>query len=176
MNQLHLLWNVVCHRVQFFNLFYLFCTRSLSAVSFGNQATHTISLRMIPTYTIRVFPQIPQLSIVWKTVLKMSLSGWMKGGWRRRMIKLSSLPLFPSLRQFKSPPMLLLCPSLVLTYHSLSLFEISVSLWMKHSPWMSILNTCAVLFSVSYADLAKSAPSSPLMLPTNSLFLSYSQD
>ena len=38
------------------------------------------------------------------------------------------------------------------------------------------LNTCVVFFSVSYADKAKSAHSSPLMLLRNSLFLSYSQD
>ena len=34
----------------------------------------------------------------------------------------------------------------------LSLLEILVSLQMKHSPWMCILNTCVVFFSVSYAD------------------------
>ena len=52
------------------------CTHSLSAMSFANQATHTISLQMISSSTTRVLPQTSQLlSIVWKTVLKMSLSG-----------------------------------------------------------------------------------------------------
>ena len=66
---------------------------------------------------------------------------------------------------------LLLCPYLATTYNSLSLLEILVSLLMKHSPWMCILKTCVVFFSVSYADSAKSSPSSPLMRPTNSFIL-----
>ena len=69
---------MVCHRVQFWELSYLLCTHSLLALSFVNQATHTISLQMIPSPTTRVFPQTSQLlPIVSKTVLKMSLSGCM---------------------------------------------------------------------------------------------------
>ena len=55
-----------------------------------------------------------------------------------------------------------MCPYLATTYYSLSLSEILLSLSMKHSPWMCILNTCVVFFSASYADQAKSAPSSSL--------------
>ena len=53
--------NVVCHRVQFWDLSYLLCTHSLSAMPFVNQATHTISLQMIPSSTTRVLPQTSQL-------------------------------------------------------------------------------------------------------------------
>ena len=54
----------------------LLCAHSLLALSFVNQATHTISLQMIHNSTIRVLPQTSQfLSIVLKTALKMSLSG-----------------------------------------------------------------------------------------------------
>ena len=75
-HQLHPLWNVVYHKVQFWDLSYLLCTHSLLAPSFVSQATHTISLQMIHNSTIRVLPQTSQfLSIVWKTALKMSLSG-----------------------------------------------------------------------------------------------------
>ena len=42
---------------------------------------------------------------------------------------------------------------------------------MRHTPWMHILNICAAFCSISFADLEKSAPSCPLMLPTNLLFL-----
>ena len=77
MHQLHPLWNVVCHKVQFWDLSYLLCAHSLLALSFVSQATHTISLQMIPSSTTRVFPQTSRLlSIVWKTVLKMLLSGF----------------------------------------------------------------------------------------------------
>ena len=39
---------------------------------------------------------------------------------------------------------------------------------------MHILNTCAAFCSVKCTELEKSAPSCPLMLPTNLLFLSFS--
>ena len=46
-------------------LSYLLCTHSLLALSFVNQAFHTISLQMIHNSTVRVLPQISQfLSIV----------------------------------------------------------------------------------------------------------------
>ena len=54
------LWNVVCHKVQFWDLSYLLCTHSLLALSFVNQATHTISLQMIHNSTIPVLPQTSQ--------------------------------------------------------------------------------------------------------------------
>ena len=91
MNRLHLLWYVVCHRVQFWPLLYTLCTHSLSALSFVSQATHTISMQMTPSFTARVFPQTSQLlSIVWETVLKMSLSGWVTVRCRWMMIKPNS--------------------------------------------------------------------------------------
>ena len=97
-NQLHPFWNVN-HRVQFWDLSYLLCIHSLSAISFVNQTTHTISLQMIPSSTSPASPQTLQLlSIVWKTVLKMSLSGWVPVCQRWIMIKLRSLPLVTSLR------------------------------------------------------------------------------
>ena len=45
---------------------------------------------------------------------------------------------------------------------------------MRHSPWMHVLNTCAAFCFVSCTEWEKSAPSCPLILPTNLLFLSLS--
>ena len=53
-------------------------------------------------------------------------------------------------------------------------FKTLASTQVKRSPWMHILNTCTAFCSVSCSELEKiSAPSCPLMLPTNLLFLSF---
>ena len=71
------------------------------------------------------------------------------------MIKLSLWPLAPGPNYVRSSLTLLLCPSLVVIYHSLSLLETLVFTWMKRCPWIHILNTCAAFCSVSCVELEK---------------------
>ena len=94
MDQPYLSWSVECHRFQFWDLFYLFCTYSLSAMSYVSKITHIISWQNDSQHhNSSVLQTFQLLSLVWKIELNVLLSGWVTARWRQMMIKLSLFPL-----------------------------------------------------------------------------------
>ena len=145
-HQLHPLWNVVCHKVQFWDLSYLLCTHSLLALSFVNQATHTIFFADDSQLHNSSTPSdFPVLVHSLKDCIE-DVAEWMCDNMLKMDNELIAIGTKPKISQVT------LSLTLATTYRSLSLLEILVSLQMKHYPWMCILNTCVVFFSVSYAD------------------------
>ena len=124
-------------------LLFLICTRSLLALSFVHQTTHTISLQMIPSSTTRVHPQTSQLlsMVLFKDCIA-DVAEWMCDSMLKMnhdKTELIAIGTKPKISQV----------TLSLTPVFRSDHNIPFSQSVRN---LGVLNTCVVFFSVSYAD------------------------